>query len=166
MIRKLSELLKKYDKSLLLAAGMSMAFFVHFSFDYWRSGPLAVDVFLRIVAASTILFVLLFVLLFGIIRALVADVRRELLQQGGDAKADRGEVRTLALFALLKALVRCVVGVSLILVWLAGVFSVLERHAGGERPLGLLLAAVYSVVIFLLAFGFVSFMDRIRFPQD
>jgi len=146
------------DPSLIAAGAISGAFFVH---AVWTARKGGEENLAPLIAFALILFVLL----TGILRALVRDIRHQIVR---DREGDRNdEIRHEVIwFAAVKALVRCLLGVTLTLGWLAGAILLLELHLPGGFVSNVIVATAFSGVVFFLAFNLVHFIDRLRLPPS
>lgn len=162
LMKKLWEDWKKsffhVDPSLIAAGVISGAFFIH---AVWIAKKGGEEDLAPVIALSLILFLLL----TGILRALVRDIRHQITRDREGERDDefRHEV---IWFAVVKALVRCLLGVTLTLGWLAGVLVLLDLHFPGGFVSNILVAAVFSGAVFFLAFNLVHFLDRLRLPPS
>jgi len=144
------------DPSLIAAGVISGAFFFHAAVVARRGGEEGL-------APLVALALILFVLMTGILRALVRDIRHQISRDRA-AGQDEDERHEVIWFAAVKALVRCLLGVTLTLGWLAGVLLLLESDLPGGFIVNLLSAVVFSGIVFFMAFNLVHFIDRLRLP--
>ena len=75
-------------------------------------------------------------------------------------------VFAICVFVAIKTLVRCTVGVVLVLVWLGGVVMILETTSSLGFAGPAFLALSFSLFIFWTSYKFVVFMDKVSFPTD
>ena len=153
---------RRFDKGWVPGAVLSAAVFCLICFDYSRDGQLDADAFLRGAVVSG----LLFFVFTGVIGSLVHDTIVELRQYGSRDEHEPDDWVVLCVFVAIKTLVRCTVGVVLVLVWLGGVVMIMETSADIGFAGPALLALFYSALLFWMSCKFVILMDRIRFPSN
>jgi len=156
---KLARLLKFADPSLKAATLLSTLAFLHVSFDYYRHDVLQIGLLFRVAATS----LLLLVLLAGIFRTMVREVHAEVdrLQRSLTGEAD---LHALRVFAATKAIIRAMLGVSLLLGWLGGLLLIFAGVAHHGYLVAVVFAGLFSLGLFYLAMRLIDFMDHIRFP--
>ena len=159
---QLREFWKRFDKGWIPGAVLSAVVFFFIIYDYSRDGQLTADAFIR----SAVVAGLLFFVFAGVIGSLVHDTLVELLEYGSREDHEPDDWVAIWVFVVIKTLIRCTVGVVLVLAWLGGVVMIMET----TTSLGLvgpsLLSLLYSALLFWLSYKFVVFMDRIHFPTD
>lgn len=162
LTRKICKHWKRFDKGWVPGAILSAVVFCYICYDYYRNGQLDADAFWR----SATIAGLLFLVFTAVIGSLAHDTIIELKQYGNRDEHEPDDWLALCVFVAIKALVRCTVGIVLVLVWLGGVVMILETSSSIGFAGPALFALAYSALLFWLAYKFVVFMDRIHFPSD
>ena len=162
MKNRLREIWKHFDKGWIPGAVLSVVVFCLICVDYSRDGRLDADAFVR----SAVVAGLLFFVFAGVIGSLVHDTIVELRQYGHRDDHEPDDWVALCVFVAIKTLVRCTVGVVLVLAWLGGVVMVLETASSLGFIGPAFLAVAYSLLMFWISVKFVALMERIRFPKD
>jgi hypothetical protein len=159
---QLRQFWKRFDKGWVPGAILSFIVFGLVCYDYARDGELTTDAFLR----SAVVAGLLFFVFAGVIGSLIHDTLVELLEYGAKEDHEPDDWMAICVFVAIKTLVRCTVGVVLVLVWLGGVVMILETSSrlGFVGPA--LMAIIYSLLLFAASYKFVVFMDKVSFPND
>lgn len=161
LARELRQFWRRFDKGWLPGAILSVVVFVLICLDYYRDGQLTADIFLR----SAVVAGLLFFVFAGVIGSLIHDTLVELLEYGTRDDHEPDDWMAIYVFVAIKTLVRSVVGVVLVLVWLGGVVMILETIASLGFVGPVLLAIIYSLLMFWVSYRFVVFMDKVSFPS-
>jgi len=162
LARQIRQFWKRFDKGWVPGAILSAIVFALVCYDYARDGELTADTFLRsAVVAGLLLFVFA-----GVIGSLIHDTLVELLEYGEKEEHEPDDWVAICVFVAIKTLVRCTVGVVLVLVWLGGVVMILETTSSLGFAGPAFLALSFSLLIFWTSYKFVVFMDKVSFPTD
>lgn len=160
--RHLRDFWKRFDKGWVPGAILSVLVFCLICYDYSRDGQLTADQFMR----SAVVAGLLFFVFAGVVGSLIHDVLAELLEYGARDDHEPDDWVAIFVFVVIKTLVRCTVGVVLVLVWLGGVFMIMETSSSVGFVGPALMSLVYSTLLFWTSYKFIILMDKIRFPTD
>ncbi|PLY03055.1 MAG: hypothetical protein C0623_02355 [Desulfuromonas sp.] len=162
LARQLREFWKRFDKGWIPGAVLSAVVFVLICYDYARDGQLNPDAFIR----SAVVAGLLFFVFAAVIGSLIHDTLVEILQYGAREEHEPDDWVAICVFVVIKTLVRCTVGVVLVLGWLGGVVLIMETTSDLGIVGPVLISFIYSLLAFWVSYKFVVFMDRIHFPTD
>ena len=159
---QLRQFWRRFDKGWVPGAILSVIVFVLICYDYSRDGRLDADAFMR----SAVVAGLLFFVFAGVIGSLIHDTLVELLNYGSKEEHEPDDWVAICVFVAIKTLVRCTVGVVLVLSWLGGVVLIMETTSSFGFFGPAFLSLIYSLFLFWLSYKFVIFMDGIHFPTD
>jgi len=160
--KQLRELWKRFDKGWIPGAVLSIIVFCLVCYDYYRDGQLSADTFLR----NAFVAGLLFFVFAGVFGSLIHDTVVELRQYGDREEHEPDDWVALCVFVGIKTLIRCTIGVVLVLAWIGGVVMIMETSSSLGFIVPAVLALLYSFVAFWASFKFVILMEKIRFPTD
>lgn len=155
MVTKIKVLVGQGRKALLVSAGLSLGLFAFAT----RSVSFDSTLFSRHLLVSTLIFVFTFLSLRLFAHVVAQHLGKEV------AALDGVEVsaRSLWIFVVYKELVKCAVGVSLTLAWIAGLLFFTEKFAASFLMLTGA-GVAYSGALYLFTYVFVLFVDQIPYP--
>lgn len=148
----------RLDRSLLVAGALSLFCFGYVGLDYYRHGLLQTAPIWR----SSAVMLLVFVLLSGIFRVMDADIAAEVKRLSEDPPMQDPAV---FVFVIVKALIRMFAGVTIVLLWLAGLLSILDRQLALGFYVALAFGCVYSLFMLAVAIRIVAFIDGVGHPR-
>jgi hypothetical protein len=139
-------------KSLLTSAGLSITLFSYQAYSLTFDNAL--------LSRQLLLSALLFLSTFLALRLFAHLVARSVEYQTSqrDAVVFPSTLRSLVVF---KELVKCVVGLSLTLVWAAGLLSISETFVNSLPIITVGVGSGFSLLLFFVAYLFVLFADWI-----
>ncbi len=155
MLQRIRQVVRRDNKSLLLAALLTGGLFV----GKFQAGLAAPTLLARQGLFSALFFCGLFVTFRLFSSAVAGHVALEMVD------GEETNRRLVRLFVIYKEVVKTVVGVSLTLGWLAGLLFISEHFSGWFIGVPVLLGGALSALVFGLTYVFSSFVDHIHYPH-